>query len=357
MGMHASLQIVIPGGTGQLGGILAGYFSIRGDRVTILTRGPDRSRVAAAPPARGEAGTAGRTLLWDGETIGDWAESLEGVDVLINLAGRSVNCRYNTNNKSEILQSRLRSTRVLGQSIRRLAHPPKLWINASTATIYRHSFDRAMDEASGEIGGKEADAPPSWRFSTDVATQWEESFFGVRTPRTRKIALRGGMVLSPTSGGTLDLLLRLVRFGLGGAAGQGDQFVSWIHNLDFATAVDYLIGHEELQGAVNVTSPLPLPNREFMRVLREASGIPLGLPVSERMLRLGSFFLRTESELLLKSRRVIPGRLLEHGFQFKFPDWPSAARDLVLKGNGKSLAANSREGGRSGLEELHEPTN
>jgi uncharacterized protein len=355
--MIPALQIVIPGGTGQLGRILAAHFSNRGDRVTILTRRPDRSMTADGPRAPGEPGTTGRTLLWDGETIGDWAESLEGAAVLINLAGRSVNCRYNAKNKSEILQSRLRSTGVLGQAIRRLVHPPKLWINASTATICRHSLDRAMDEATGELGGREANAPASWRFSTDVATQWEESLFEALTPRTRKIALRGGMVLSPASGGTFDLLLRLVRFGLGGAAGKGDQFVSWIHSLDFVRAVDYMIGYEEMQGAINVTSPLPLPNQEFMRALREASGMPLGLPASNWMLSVGSFILRTESELLLKSRRVLPGRLLGHGFQFEFPEWPSAARDLVLQWNGKSAAAKSGAGAREGLEESHERTN
>jgi uncharacterized protein (TIGR01777 family) len=218
------LQIIIPGGTGHLGRILARHFCHRGDVVTVLTR---RRNAVSASVSEGED-VPWRTLAWDGENLGDWADTLEGADVLINLAGRSVDCRYTVKNRHEILESRIRSTRVLGEAIRGLAHPPQIWMNASTATIYRHSFDRAMDEASGEIGGREPDAPAAWRFSIDVATQWEKTFFGADTPRTRKVALRGGMVMNPAPGGIFDRLLSLVRFGLGGAAGSGKQYVSWI---------------------------------------------------------------------------------------------------------------------------------
>jgi hypothetical protein len=261
--------------------------------------------------------------------LDDWIGELEGADVVINLAGRSVNCRYGAANRQAILESRIGSTRLIGEALNRLSCPSRLWINASTATIYRHALDRAMDEAAGEIGGQEAGAPTSWRFSIEVATQWEETFFAADTPWTRKIALRSAIVMSPERGGAFDLMLGLVRRGLGGPQGSGRQFVSWVHYLDFLRALDYLIAHEEISGYVNVASPEPLPNREFMGALRQAWGRRTGLAVPEWMLELGAFFLRTETELVLKSRRVVPGRLLESCFRFEFPEWPRAARDLV----------------------------
>jgi uncharacterized protein len=357
MQMTQPLRIVIPGGNGQLGRLLVHHFSGRGDSVTVLTRQENGSGIAANTSKPKQNCIPWRTLPWDGENLGGWADALEGADVLINLSGRSVDCRYTAENQREILDSRVGSTRVLGEAIRGLAVPPKVWMNASTATIYRHSFDRAVGEASGELGGAEADAPATWRFSIDVATQWEASFFAAATPHTRKVALRGGMVMSPSPGGIFDLLLRLVRFGLGGASGRGNQYVSWIHHLDFVRAVDYLIAHEEIAGAVNVTAPVPLPNSDFMRALREAWGIPFGLPASEWMLSVGTILLRTETELLLKSRRVIPGTLLERGFQFAFPEWPEAARDLVNKRRETSLGAESNRRNQKVLEESHERTN
>ena len=243
-----------------------------------------------------------------------------------------------------------------GRGDQRLEQPPKLWMNASTATIYRHGFDRAMDESSGVIGGREVGAPAKWRFSIDVATRWESAFFGAATPLTRKVALRGGMVMSPDSSGIFGQFLRLVRWGLGGAAGSGKQYVSWIHDQDFARAVDYLISHEEMDGVVNVTAPAPLPNRDFMRAVREAWGIGFGLPAREWMLGLATFVHRTESELLLKSRRVVPRRLLEDGFRFDFPAWPEAAQDLVRRVREESLEAKSRQSIKGGLEQTDERT-
>jgi uncharacterized protein (TIGR01777 family) len=351
-----ALRIVIPGGTGQLGRILTRHFSGLGHHVTVLTRSAGRARAMGNPPGLNKDGFLWRALPWDAENLGEWAKALEDVDVLINLTGRSVNCRYNAGNRRGILESRLRSTGVLGEAIRGLAHPPKVWMNASTATIYRHSFDRAMDETSGEIGGSEADAPTKWRFSIDVATQWEASFFGALTPRTRKVALRGGMVMSPDSNGIFGQFLRLVRVGLGGAAGSGKQYMSWIHDQDFARAADYLIVHEEIDGVVNVTAPTPLPNSDFMRAVREAWGIGFGLPAHEWMLSVATFGHRTESELLLKSRRAVPGRLLEHGFQFEFPTWPEAARDLVRRVREQIVTAKSKERIQKSLEEARERT-
>ena len=204
-------------------------------------------------------------------------------------------------------------------------------MNASTATVYTHLTDRAMDEVDGVIGGDEPGIPSTWRFSYDVATRWEKAFRDADTPRTRKVALRSAIVMSPDRGGAFDTLLNLVRLGLGGATGSGKQFVSWIHDTDFAHAIDYLIEHDDIQGAVNIAAPKPLPNRDFMAAMRRAYRAPIGLPATDWMLKIGSFFLRTESELVLKSRRVVPRRLLESGFTFQFPDWSAAAADLVQR--------------------------
>jgi hypothetical protein len=270
-------------------------------------------------------------VRWDGENLGCWTSELENADVLINLAGRSVNCRYNDANRREIKESRVHTTQLLGQALAACAHAPRLWMNASTATIYRHSFDRAMDEETGEIGGNEAHAPSSWRFSIDVATSWEQVFFAASAAHTRKIAMRSAVVMSPDHGGIFDALLRLVRFGLGGTAGTGEQFVSWIHDYDFVSAVEFLIDREDLHGVVNLAAPNPLPNRDFMRDLRQAWGIRIGIPPASWMLKIGALLLRTETELVQKSRRVIPGRLLKAGFQFQFSEWSVAARDLVAR--------------------------
>jgi uncharacterized protein (TIGR01777 family) len=309
------LRVVIPGGAGHLGRILAGRLHSKGDVVTVLSRS---GTVEPWP-----------VVSWNGTDLDDWTTELEGADVVINLAGRSVNCRYNAGNRREILESRVRTTELLGEAISRLHRPPRLWMNASTATIYRHSLDREMDEATGELGGGEPDAPDTWRFSIEVATRWERAFFAAKTPQTRKVALRSAMVMSAEHGGTLDLLVRLVRFGLGGKAGCGKQYISWIHEDDFVRALDYLIEHEEFEGPVNVASPNPIPNEEFMRTLRNAWGSRIGLPSTNWVLEVGALFLRTETELILKSRRVVPGLLRTSGFEFRFPEWRSAAEDLV----------------------------
>jgi uncharacterized protein len=230
------------------------------------------------------------------------------------------------------MESRVNTTKLAGQAIAQAARPPRLWMNASTATIYRHVFDRPMDEATGELGGSEPDAPDTWRFSIDVAKSWEEAFFSSPVPpSTRKIALRSAMIMSPDRGVIFDTVLGLVRKGLGGKVGSGKQYMSWIHDRDFVRVLDYLSEHEDIDGIVNVASPNPLPNDEFMSALRSAWGTKIGLPAMEWMLEIGAVFLRTETELILKSRRVVPGRLLAHGFQFKFPEWTAAAQDLVRR--------------------------
>jgi len=311
------VKIVIPGGTGQVGTILARAFHAGGHDVTVLSRRP-----GVAP---------WRVVAWDAETLGHWAAEFEGADAVINLAGRSVNCRYTPENRRAIKESRVNSARVVGEAIAQAARPPRAWFQMSTATIYAHRYDAPNDEATGILGGSETEAPDTWRFSIDVATSWERAVDEAEVSSTRKVKLRAAIVLSPDRAGVFDTLLGLVRRGLGGTAGDGRQYISWIHDLDFARAVFWLMEHEEIAGPVNLAAPEPLPNSEFMRALREAWGTKVGLPATEWMLEVGAVFLRTETELILKSRRVVPGRLLQEGFVFQFPEWPEAARDLCRR--------------------------
>jgi len=311
------MRIVIPGGTGQVGQLLARHFHANGHEVTVLSRSPH-----PAP---------WRVVTWDGINPGPWIAELEDSDVCINLAGRSVNCRYNSVNRRAILDSRVQSTNVLNEVIASLHHPPPVWLNASTATIYRHSLDRPMDETTGELGGNEPGAPDTWNFSIQVAKAWEDAFFSTPTPRTRKVALRSAMTFSPDPGGVFDVFLNLVRHGLGGTISPGNQFVSWIHEVDFIRSIEFLIATQHFAGVVNLTAPHPLPNRDFLHVLREAWGTRIGLPTTSWMIEIGTFLMRTESELILKSRQVVPGRLLAAGFQFSLPHWPEAACDLVSR--------------------------
>ena len=311
------MKIVIPGGTGQVGTVLARAFHRDGHDVIVLGRSPTQ-----AP---------WRVARWDPEQIGDWARSIDGADAVINLAGRSVNCRYNARNREELLRSRVGSTRIVGQAIAQARRPPPTWLQASTATIYAHRHDAPNDETSGILGGAEADAPLAWRFSVEVATAWERTLDEAIVPGTRKIALRSAVILSPDRGGIFDTLLALVRRGLGGSSGDGRQYVSWIHDADFVRTIDRLLERRDLSGIVNVASPNPLPNRDFMAALCRAWGTSVGLPASRWMLEVGALLLRTETELVLKSRRVVPRRLLDAGFTFTFPDWPDAARDLCAR--------------------------
>jgi uncharacterized protein (TIGR01777 family) len=309
------LRIVIPGGSGQVGQVLARYLQERGHHVTVLTRGPHTAQW--------------QTVHWDGQNPGLWTQYLEGADVCINLTGRSVNCRYNAENRAAIYNSRILSTRLLGEVIAGLADPPLLWLNASTATIYKHALDRPMDEQTGELGGNESKVPDTWNFSIRVAKDWEAAFFEAPTPRTRKVAMRSAIILSPKPGNAFAIFSNLVRASFGGKQGNGRQFISWIHEDDFACAVEFIIAREDLDGPINIASPNPEPNRVFMAELREAWGTPNGFPLPAPLLEIGAFFMRTETELVLKSRRAIPGRLLHAGFEFQFPNWPHAAEDLV----------------------------
>src|SRR5215510_12847116 len=311
------MKIVIPGGSGQLGHVLACALHRAQHEVVVL------SRCAHKYPWR--------TAQWDGTTLDKWVEEFEGADAVINLAGQSVNCRYTPENRRIITESRLKSTKLVGDAIAQSWTPPRVWLQASTATIYTHRYDAPNDEATGIIGGSEPNAPDTWRFSIDVATSWERALKDSPTPNTRRVAMRTAIVMHPGSGSPFDLILRLVKLGLGGQAGDGRQYVSWIHERDFVRAVLWLLEHENLEGPVNIASPHPLSNAEFMRVLRAAWGTPFGLPAFEWMLELGAFVLNSETELILKSRRVIPSKLLQSGFKFEFPNWPAAAMELCAR--------------------------
>ncbi|HEY4735095.1 MAG TPA: DUF1731 domain-containing protein [Gemmatimonadaceae bacterium] len=319
------MKIVIPGGSGQVGTVLARAFQRDGHDVVVLSRGGEAVRTAKSA---GSAKSSWRVVPWDAQRIGSWTAEFEGADVVVNLAGRSVNCRYNARARREIMESRVRSTRLVGEAIGAARNPPRVWLQASTATIYAHRYDAPNDEGTGIIGGDEPDAPDTWKFSIEVAKAWERAVDESPTPGTRKVKLRSAMVMSPDKDGIFDTLLTLVRRGLGGTAADGRQYISWIHETDFIRSLYWLIGREDMDGAVNVAAPNPLPNKEFMRILRNAAGVRIGLPATRLMLEAGAFFMRSETELILKSRRVVPGRMLEAGFDFVFPQWEQAARDL-----------------------------
>lgn len=311
------MKIVIPGGTGQVGSLLARQLIVEGHEVVVLSR-----TIRPAP---------WRVVAWDGTTLGAWISEIDGADVVVNLAGRSVNCRYTPANRREITESRVKSTAIIGRAMVIATRPPPLWLQMSTATIYAHRFDAANDESTGILGGNEPDAPDTWRFSIDVARAWEQAVTDQDLPRTRKVLLRTAMVMSPDRGGVFDTLYTLTRFGLGGAIAGGRQFMSWIHEQDFVRAIQWLISHDELSGPVNLAAPNPIPQAEFMQCLRHASGTRLGMTATAWMLEIGTFLMRTESELIMKSRRVVPGRLLQSGFNFDYPEWGPAAIELCRR--------------------------
>jgi uncharacterized protein (TIGR01777 family) len=308
------MKIILPGGSGQIGTALAARLHSDGHQVVVLSRNPST--------------VPWQVIQWDTRTLGSWATELDEADVVINLAGRSVNCRYTVANREEIKHSRIRTTELIGQAINLCQSPPCLWLNSSTATIYSHRYDAPNDEASGILGSQDTQSPATWRFSVDVAENWEQAADKINLPSTRLIKLRTAMVMGPGRGGVFDVFTSLARKGLGGTLGDGRQFVSWIHEEDFIRAILWLIDNNHLSGSVNICAPRPLPNRDFMRALRQACGASFGLPASKCMLEIGTFFMRTETELILKSRRVVPSRLIESGFIFNHPTWPEAVEDL-----------------------------
>ena len=312
------MKIVIAGGAGFLGRLLACDLGRHDDEVVVLSRRP--SEVPGA-----------RVVPWDGRTLRGWTAEVDGADAVVNLAGRSVNCRYTAANLRQMMDSRVDSARAVGTAIARAARPPPVWLQMSTATIYAHTFGPPNDEATGRIGGDEPGAPRKWNASVEIARAWERALGDAPTPGTRKVALRTAMVMGPQPGGVFPHFLRLTRLGLGGPIAGGRQYVSWIADRDFVRAVLFLLARDDLAGPVNLAAPNPLPQRAFMEALRRAAGGSIGLPATGWMAEVGAFLLRTETELLFKSRRVVPGRLLEAGFRFDLPTWPEAAEDLVAR--------------------------
>lgn len=306
-------KLVLPGGSGFLGRILAEWFATLGWEVVVLTR---------RPTARC---TNARVVAWDGRTLGDWSGELDGATAVVNLAGRTVNCRYTRRNREQMMNSRVNSTRVLGEAIAQCNSPPRVWLNSSTATIYKHSFNTPMDEV-GAIG---ATREANDAFSVEIAQAWERALDDAVTPRTRKVALRTVMVFGSDGDSVFGVLRGLTRRWLGGRMGSGCQYVSWIHERDFCRAIEWLIERDDIAGAVNIAAPNPVPNAEMMRLFREVCGVRIGLPAARWMLEIGAILLRTETELILKSRRVVPGRLLESGFRFEFPEMKSALASVA----------------------------
>ena len=300
-------KIVIAGGTGFLGSILVDYFKEKETEIRILSRKnlPDKGNV--------------KYYQWNGKDEGKWCSALEGADVLINLNGKSVDCRYTEKNKKLIYSTRLDSTAALGRAIHSCKEPPELWINSASATIYRHSLDKEMDEERGEIGTG---------FSVDVCRKWEQVFNSFDIPETRKILIRTGIVLGKEAGAFQPLKM-LAKLGLGGKQGQGNQYFSWIHEKDFVNIIRFFIQTRKAAGVYNVCAPVPVENKVLMKKLRKEMGIPIGLPLPAPLLEIGAMLIGTETELILKSRRVVPKSLLEEGYQFKFEKIDRALADLL----------------------------
>ncbi|NNC89301.1 MAG: TIGR01777 family protein [Akkermansiaceae bacterium] len=303
------MKIVIAGANGFLGRAAGRHLLEAGHEVVGLVR------------HAGGVAPGVREVAWDGATAGAWASELEDAGALINLAGRSVNCRYSARHRAEILASRVDSTRILGDAIALCRRGPELWINASTATVYRHAEDRPQGEYGGDIGEG---------FSVQVALAWEKAFFGARVPgKVRKVALRTSLVLGREKGTVFDYFWKIARYGLGGKMGGGRQMVSWIHAEDFCRLLEWVLRREDVEGILNVAAPGAVPNREFMATMRAAAGRRVGLPAARWMLEIGAWALRSESELLLKSRWVAPVRLENEGFRFRWPALPAAIADLA----------------------------
>jgi len=297
------MKIIIAAGTGFLGKNLEKYFTEKENQVYILTRNPKHKN----------------EIYWDARNLGEWKVLLENADVLINLAGKSVDCRYTEKNKKEIYSSRIESTKVLQQAVNQCANKPKVWLNASSATIYIHSETHLNTEEKGIIGDD---------FSMNICKSWEKEFFKIKTENIRKVALRTSIVLG-NNGGAFPKLKMITKFGLGGKQGRGNQKVSWIHIDDFCKAVEFIINQEDISGEINVTAPNPISNEDLMRKLKSRMKVPFGLNASVWQLEIASVFLNTETELLLKSRNVYPNKLMKSGFKFSYSEIDLAFKNLI----------------------------
>lgn len=309
-------KIILAGGTGFLGNALKDYFEAKGFVVVTLSRSAMTQKFTQSEVEVRKRNKD--TTYWNGKDLGEWTKHLEDAEVLINLAGKSVDCRYTNENKAAILRSRIDSTRVLNLAMEQAIHKPKVFLNASTATIYVHAETTINTEETGVIGDD---------FSMNIAKSWEKEFYAIVIPGVRKIALRTSIVLGK-NGGAFPKLKTITRLGMGGKQGRGDQFVSWIHIDDFCKAIDFLI-NSTLSGSVNVTAPNPKANKDFMRDLRKQLGVSIGISQPVWLLELASTIIKTETELLLKSRYVYPQRLLDAGFQFEYETVEECMKELI----------------------------
>jgi len=302
-------KIVLAGGSGFLGQALARSLLTDGYDVVVLSRGPSFK------------GASGRFVIWDGQKLGEWKTELESAEALFNLTGRSVDCRYTEENRELILNSRVDSTRVLGEAIRGCADGPKVWLNSSTATLYkdRRGDLEPHDESSDDFGTG---------FSVGVAQAWEKAFGESTIGGVRKVALRVSIALGK-DGGAFPVMRRFAKLGLGGAQGPGSQWVSWLHVDDWVGAARFLMEREDLSGAVNLAAPNPVTNSAFMKGMRRCfAPLGIGLPAPTIAVHLGAFFMRTAPELVLKSRKVVSSVLADCGYRFIYPDISSALENL-----------------------------
>jgi len=300
-------RIVIAGGSGFLGRSLAAHLADHGAEVIVLTRNPNQSIDRA------------RVVPWNGRTLGDWTAELDGAAALVNLAGRSVDCIKTPDHCDEILRSRVESTRALGAAARAASAPPPVWVQMSTAHIYGDPPAERCDESSSTGHG----------LAPDVGRAWEAAYHDAKPPNARGVVLRTSFVIG-RGGGALERLRTLTRFGLGGTVGHGRQGMSWIHERDMNRLFTCAITDDSMTGLYVATAPNPVPNREFMRELRRAMKMPVGLPAPAPLVRLGApLVMRTDPELALYGRYVIPTRLLAEGFEFEFPDLAPALDDRL----------------------------
>jgi uncharacterized protein (TIGR01777 family) len=302
------MKIIICGASGYFGSVLAPFLCGLNHNITLISR----SALDYSLPSNAQY------VNWDGETLGEWSNEFDNADAIINLSGRTVNCRYNEENKRQILESRINTTRLVARAITQARKPPSIWLNSASATIYRNEFERDMDEETGVIGEG---------FSVEVCKAWEAALFEEDLPSTRRVAMRQSMIFG-RSAPVFNVFANLSKLFLGGSQGNGKQYVSWIHERDCLRATLFLL-ENNLSGPVNVCSPTPLTNREFQKVVRESFGVKIGLSAPALAMEVGAYFMRTETELALKSRRVVPKRLLDAGFKFEFPTWKAACNDIV----------------------------
>jgi NAD dependent epimerase/dehydratase family enzyme len=352
-------KIIIAGGSGFVGQALVKYFG-KENVITILGRqsGDMHKNLYGKKLLPAAEGYNVRYVKWNGKDVEEhWGKEINCSDLVINLAGKSVNCRYHKRQKQEIFDSRTNAVKAMGEAVRNVGQPPSLWINAASATIYRNSDDRANDEFAGKISEWKKDNMPynfidyirygknrmcaklihgkdspdyknlELDFSVQVCKLWEKTFFEQSTPSTRKIALRSAIVLG--KGGVITPYLTLCKFGLGGKHGTGKQMFSWVHEEDLARMIEWLYENKKTEGIYNCAAPNVVSNYSFMKILRQVTGHKTGLPASAWMLEAGAFMIGTETELMLKSRWVVSARAMQEGFVFKYPLLKDAVEQII----------------------------